>query len=604
MLAYIIGVSSGAFGVAGREERPLLVGILKKAQTSITKGVRFVQVDLESLSEFEEPDLERKIKKEVRERLGVELGIHSETKAFGVEAAELDSAILMEYERAHKRIVEILKNSKKIGAKYVLIHSSESTPFPFLERTLQSADLVDPWGSPFKEFLLKNEWLLFWLLGREDENVERDMIDCVMNLWETTPLENRKKITSIQITQALKERRIVPKNFIWMELLYGATLEEYLRRVVIDVVQTAEMRLMKKYEEMTEEERSDVHDRIRTNLEIAVRNRKNYLLDYVQSKSLHYGPERIAYYFIAKWMERSEEGKELWNKIIMATIEFFAKRAKQSVEEWSKKAGIDLNRLRIEDLRGKHELWVPAVSAMYIYGHLFPKNVKYEDPKKFLDGMFFAFESPMGGRGIEEWLRLGNPIQYYYLVEKANQDAGRDLFAVALDFEHMLSLRIEPGLVIDLLPELGGENVRVVHAGWPSTLAPAHLPIEVGSDQQRYLYEMYYKLRKKGFGIKKDAFIIFERGGPETFKQSIIALREIVDALEKDIPPEKLPLKFYGVSPEGMLSEERQRATIFAHRFEPLKGMLVVPEEEHTFLGRAATQKGVHPEKWKKEELR
>ncbi|MEM7821800.1 MAG: hypothetical protein QXX38_03265 [Candidatus Aenigmatarchaeota archaeon] len=47
------------------------------------------------------------------------------------------------------------------------------------------------------------------------------------------------------------------------------------------------------------------------------------------------------------------------------------------------------------------------------------------------------------------------------------------------------------------MPEGGGKYVRVVHAGWPSTLAPAHLPIEVDSAQQKYLYKMYYKLRQK-----------------------------------------------------------------------------------------------------------
>jgi len=109
-MGYVLGFSSGAFGVAGPEERPNLAGLSQKAESSITKGVNFVQLDLESLSEFEEPDLERKMKEDIMEKLNVKFGIHSETRAFGVEAAELDSAIKMEYERSHERIVRILEN--------------------------------------------------------------------------------------------------------------------------------------------------------------------------------------------------------------------------------------------------------------------------------------------------------------------------------------------------------------------------------------------------------------------------------------------------------------------------------------------------------------
>jgi len=37
---------------------------------------------------------------------------------------------------------------------------------------------------------------------------------------------------------------------------------------------------------------------------------------------------------------------------------------------------------------------------------------------------------------------------------------------------------------------------------------------------------------------------------------------------------------------------------------DPLRGTLKVPEEEYTFLSRAAIEEGKKPEEWKKEELR
>jgi hypothetical protein len=327
----------------------------------------------------------------------------------------------------------------------------------------------------------------------------------------------------------------------------------------------------------------------------------------VQSRHLLYGPERWAYYFIAKWMEENKD--ILWEKIVDVSIKFYARMEGKTVEKWLADKKIDPKKLSIEDdnFRMCYELWVPAVSAKYILGHFFPTRSEYEDPKKHLDEkeMIFALEPPMGGRGIEEWLRLANPCQYYFLVEEMNRRAGKIIFAVAMDFEHMLSLRIDPEIVIELLPKDGGKHVRVIHAGWPSTLAPAHLAIEVGSDQQKYLYEMYYKLRQKGFGKENDVYIIFERGGPESFQQSIIALQLIIECLEKDVPPEKLMEhpEFFGIDIKQVASIERQKTVIREHAFEPLRGLIVVPEEAHTFLGRAAVEKG-KAEEWRRERYR
>jgi hypothetical protein len=221
--------------------------------------------------------------------------------------------------------------------------------------------------------------------------------------------------------------------------------------------------------------------------------------------------------------------------------------------------------------------------------------------------MPLVLETPMAHRGIEEWLRLPNPIQMYYLAKEVNETAGFECLVLAMDFEHMISIKLEPEKVIDSLPEGAGDLVLVIHAGWPAPLAPSHMPIPLGSEQQMYLYKMLYNLRQKGFGKnQKDHFIVFERGGgADPIQQSVLALKAIVEQLNKDTPPDKLPLEFHGVSPGGFLSPERQRATIFEHRFEPLKGLVTVPEEEYTFLGEAATRKpGVSPDKWKKEELR
>jgi len=605
-MGYILGVSTGAFGVAGPEEKPQLAGLFKKAQAGLTKGVNFVQLDLESLSEFEEPDLERKMKEEIIDKLGINFGIHSETRAFGVEAAELDSAIKMEYERAHDRIINILKKSKKIRAKYVLIHSSESEPFRLLERTLQSSDLVDPQGNPLRDFLKQNEWLLNWALSGRKEDVREKMVECVMKVWKEKVSGGKWAETRAEdIEKEFRENGIVPQNYIWLELLHGRTIEEYLADYLVGRVQTEETSRGVSYDMLPAEVKESINSRIEKGLRIIFQDLRDSICSIVQSKELHYGPERWAYYFIAKWMEDTRD--PLWEKITTASMKFFAKRDGKSLEEWMTNRKINPQKLSIEDenFRREYEIWVPAVSAKYIFGHFFPTRDEYEDPKKELNGMIFALESPMGGRGIEEWLRLANPYQYYFLVEESNKKAGKDIFAVAMDFEHMLSLRIDPETVIDLLPEDGGKHVRVIHAGWPSTLAPAHLAIEIGSDQQKYLYEMYYKLRQKGFGKENDVYIIFERGGPESFQQSIVALQLIIECLQKDIPPEKLMEhpEFFGIDIKQLASIERQKTVIREHAFDPLRGLIAVPEETHGFLGRAAVEKG-KAEEWRRERYR
>jgi len=557
-LSYIIGVSSGIFAAAPEAERIQYATLAKKAEYCITKGVQFVQIDLESVSEFKAPDLKEQMEK--IKRLGVTFGIHSETKAFGVEVAELDSAIETDYKFGHERLKEILEKAGEIGSKYVLIHSSESTPFLFLERTLQPTALVDFFGNPLKDFLLKeeNKWLVDDWLFRKDGGI-----------------------------------------FMWTEFL-GISLEEFKERTRINYRQSYQ--LEHPGEEPPEEE-------IKKIIDIHVQREKRSFLDFLQSRHLHYGPERFAYYFIAKWMEENKD--PLWENIVKETINFFAKTENKTPKQWLEEKGIKKLSIDDENFRRYSYLWVPAVSAKYIWGHLFQDGTKYFDLKQIIKkyNMPLILETPMAHRGIEEWLRLPNPLQMYYLAKEVNEKVGFECLLLAMDFEHMLSIRLEPEKVIEALPPDGGSYVRVLHVGYPAALAPAHIPIPLGSEQQLYLYKIMYLLRKKQFGTdpKKDFYIVFERGGgPDPIKQSIIALRKIIEFLEKDVKPEELIKhpEFFGIATGEFASPERQWVIIREHAFDPLKGLIATPEEEYTALGKAALEKGAPPEKWKKEELK
>ena len=594
-MAYIIGVSSGIFGAAAEQERIQYVGLAKKAEYCITKGVQFVQIDLESISEFKTPNLKEDLEK-IR-NLGIRYAIHSETRAFGVEAAELDSAIETDYKFGHERLREILEKAGEIKCEYVLIHSSESEPFLLLERHLQPCSLVDFFGNPLRDFLEteENKWLIEWLVGGKIEDVAKRIFE----KWK----EKRIEITSTDISNATGAQ-----EYIWRDM-FGYSLGEIIRREIEGIVSGHEVKWGKSYATFTQKEIEETDILIEKSVLAEIKSLISRFLETLQSRSLHYGPERIAYYLIAKWMEKNND--PLWINIVNSTLEFFAKSEGKSVEEWSKEKGIKKRSIDDENFRKYNYLWVPAVSAKYIWGHLNQdKNPKkaYHDFKEIIKKykMPLVLETPMAHRGIEEWLRLPNPIQMYLLAKQVNEDAGFLCLAIAMDFEHLLSLRLDPELVIDLLPEDAGKLVLVLHTGYPAPLASAHIPIPLGSEQQYYLYKLMYKLRKKGFGKdKKDYFIVFERGGgPDPIQQSVIALRKIVEFLEKDVPPEKLPMEeFFGFATGEVASLERQRAIISEHALDPLKGVILVPEEEYTFLGAAATER-VSPEKWKREELK
>lgn len=184
----------------------------------------------------------------------------------------------------------------------------------------------------------------------------------------------------------------------------------------------------------------------------------------------------------------------------------------------------------------------------------------------------------------------------------------KNIFMI-IDWEHVATQGVDPFYeaedFINAIKILGDENagdlILGVHANYPSPLQP-HKPIEIAD--RPIIYALLYKLRKIGFGKNQIAYLLFERGGGENpFKGSIIALRTIADELEKETPPDQLPIDFYGIS-EGTRDFARQIVIIKEHALDPLKGLLKVSEEDYTFLGTTAIKAGKQPDQWKKEELR
>jgi len=644
-MAFTLGVAAGIFGAAQQEERSQYAGLARKAEYAITKGVQFVQIDLESISEFQEADIDKKLKR-IKDQLGIRFGLHSENVAFGSrEFPHFDSAISQDYRRGHERLMIILKESGKIGFEYVLVHSSESVPFIFLNRELQPSDLVDPWGNPldffikfvqdrqgiyYEKFDINQGWIWkqdeLWLDILHDSPkgyLDRLKEDRILNLKE-------------QVRRAVAERKIRQKKLEKLPQILserGISQDEFARKnqfeqekIIFEVPITKdeiEKPTVTEEEEIEQEAMAVFSQEEEKFNESQLRELWKLYLRLMRSRNLSYGPERIAYYFIAKWMEVNKD--PLWESIIKVSIEYYAKKDKKEVEEWLRDKRIKKISIDDEVFRKNYSLWVPAVSAKYFMGHFTPEDnplkknppkdfvydkdnviaaIEENDPKKILDKhkMYFILETPMAGAGMEDLLRLPQPAQMYYLIK----EIGSQYLGIAVDIEHMLMDGLNVELAIEVIPQEAGKYVRVLHSGWPSPLGPAHIPIPLGSEQQFYLYKTYWNLKQKG--MCKDpndiVYLIFERGGGgDPIQQSILALRAIKEFLEKDVPPNKLPLEFWGLDTGQWASTDRQLATIREHAWDPLKGLLQVPEEEHGIYGRAAIEKG-KAEEWRKEKFR
>jgi hypothetical protein len=631
-MSYKIGASSGWWSISRSEE---LLGLASKISSAATYGVNFVQVDFESIAEFQEPDVIKNIKRLI-DTLKVEWGMHGEIG----EMMALESALEVVWKHSHRRLHQYLDtiylkflvegDYREYVPRYIVFHASNlPTIAMVVERFRYSGQLtVTPHGDVnWIDFIQKNEnlknWvensnLIYFLIGRESgigfvsiESIKSGIIRWVLD-------ENKE-------TRDMYQKKLNEK------------IEEFKRGGMDE--DSARERAM---EEITKE---------------IVDNVGKYAWDYFRNITrLKFAEgaithEDAAYLIVARYLyETKNDPKEpLWNL-------FFKDKTWESIE----------NEFGVKFLDKNGEIRLPPqivalVSARYILGHFSEKNkeefimeqkrllskfLSNENLKKieetFLKKTPFekieeinkkiaekdknrkftiVFENPEITRAGEEGLqRLIHLVDIYRMVRAAKEISGNVYLGIVFDQEHYLHNNLDPlNEIKSLKAELNsseekdaGKYILVFHVGAPKPYHPAHQPIDIGSEAQYWIYRYAFELRKLGFGKNgNEGIFIFERGGarggqyPAQFiGQSAAALRIIIDFLEKEVEPEKLPPEFYGISSREILSEDRQLAIIKEHFLDPLKGLIQVPEEEYTFLGSKAIEKGKRPEEWKKEELR
>ncbi|MBI2578220.1 MAG: hypothetical protein HYW26_00765 [Candidatus Aenigmarchaeota archaeon] len=558
-MAYKVGISTGFWNI-GKD--PSLLGLAQKAGgLGATGGIRFTQLDLETISEFLEPRLKENMKR-MQKDLGLEIGLHGEISQMGA----FESAERKTWEQVHSRMVETVKRSAELGFKYINYHYSASIILQQEEARIRpfgfSYHVVTPTGEPFPVLCDKS----------------KAAKEYVMRMMEINALG--RHIMSEKPYQELAEKKWEEIRRKYAERIKKAI--EALRRN--PEYQRLHPELQRQQEEKINQEFSAA---AQNEQERETRGSRDFFYEaWKKSPYTRYvleGGEIDAYMVVAHSMK--EAGDPLWTSIV----------GNLTPEEAYNDKPLQFN---------------AAVAAKYIEGHFAAVKNKDLDGKTVKDfvgdkELYILFENPEAGAGQEGLYRFFNPLEFYHLIKKISSP----YFKMTIDFEHMLTQRIDPDKLVKDAPEDFGKQIKMLHLGEPKPYHPAHIPIPLGSQAQEVLYKWIFAFRKKGFS---DGYLIFERGAGRrpgdqsafnVFEHSIWVLRQISKFLDNDTEPDQLPPEFFGMSFDNKDIWARQLVTIREHAWDPLHDVLAIPEEKHTFLGGEAVRKGKAQE-WEKRKFR
>ncbi len=564
------------YGVARTSE---LASALRKFGFGITKGVEVLESILDVPHEISYS--EGKEIRDLTEKMGVEALIHG----------ALDTPVTMGemelWRRAQDTMERSIRSAIMCGASYVLFHGSVWR-WP---ETLTAAELpvswtmVDELGRPIRERLKEpeekelREWFVekYWrtyagyiLLPEEDRLIEAEILAKTRELEEKLG-ERLRKGEKEAVEEFTRERG----------KFYETKIKEVLK-------------------EHLEEGKKWLHE-----------DRGNPVDIY----------RIMAHYLLLKKDPIGEELSKMYRKELEEAGLLPIPTESKKIEEW---VGNLLKRSKEAGKKPLADFYYAIVASKYYEGHLkklletVENFIKKEVPilevppdekeklKKIAKEIKITIETPFIGGAYAGMMTLWHPRQIYAAVKSFRKALQTEKIFMTIDFEHTAVEGVDPYKEIPEFTKLApdaGKFILSLHVTKPTPLHH-HLEVEPGDVE---IYKLLWNLRKAGMGKYFTVYLIFERGGEaEPYKRSITALKIMVDHLEKNIAPEELIKRpeFFGVTTGEIASEERQLATIREHARDPLKGLITVPEEAYTFLGRAATEKGKRPEEWKKEELR
>ena len=563
-LPYKVGISSGWWGIA---KAPELLGIpMKIGGFGATSGVQFNQIDLDTILEFLEPNL-KKLTERMMKELNMEVGLHGEVR----EVVALESAERRYWIQSHDRFITTLKNSAELNFIYVNMHLSITI------QLFQEEARIRPFGFQYQ---------VVDYLGRPFHKLAE----------ESPAVKN-------YIIRLLSRERSGMAGQISSEEIYKKKEEDYNRELDGEIREEAIRRIRARglpdNPDIVDGEFAQIVREWRASGKLRERQTQFLYSVWKDSTYAQYileAGEIDAYMCVAMYM--IESGDPLWSNIVGAG--------------YSGNPQTDAEKAYIE----KQSEFCAAVSAKYLEGHLLTTEagpnkdqMKGMSAKQWLEKskLTLCLETPQTGEGTEGLNRFFHPLHAYHLLKKFNSEH----IKFCLDFEQTMGQRIDVDKdFLDKAPNDFGKYTFLIHTGEPVPyFGTAHIPIMFGGRGQETIYGWLFKLRKKGF---KNGYILFERGGgrggggktmAEVFEWSVWALRQIVKYLDQDIPLDKLPPEFYGMSFENKETYALQKVVVTNHAWDPLFDVINIPEEKHTFLSKAAVDKGKR-EEWERRQFR
>ncbi len=602
-----VGVTTGLYYIARSEE---LATSLKKIGYGLTRGTDCIEISGDTPHE-----IDYTIGKEIRhlaEKQGLDLCFHgSLTIPMGVPERS-------DWRDGQDHIEKSIRSAVYSGCKYVLFHSCLHFWLEMITYTAQKLEIImcDHLGRFVSEVLKENERLREWWIYKMwyyDRNYPQQIVE----EEEQREAEGRARVKSDITTKSQ------------VDVIEKEVLKEYEKELIkkYGSVERAPQEAAKTYKEMV---RKEIDRRANEIYKISgvkyAEWFKGWMDEFARKKMKQkkyedrkwrvdsYGKLTDGYEIMAHYMFYNKD--PIWVAMAEVYKDVIAPyKMDYSDDRWVDKAWTKAQEINDREFK---RFYYAAVAAKFLEGHmkealefingkLMKELKRYPDSDKLIENaknLKITIENPDARDPKYAGLYLlWDAKQIYAAIKTIRKTLKTDRIFMTQDWEHMAGQGIDPLVEIENLEKIApdfGKYVISVHSNTPNPLH-AHYPIELGDME---IYRLNWFLRKTGFGKQgHDVYLWFERGGgDDPFRQAVDALKLCAKFLEKDVPPEELPDEYFGVKHTG-LDFWRQEQIMRDHRFEPLKDLLEIPEEEWGLLSTAATKKGKTKE-FKKEEMK
>jgi hypothetical protein len=573
-MPFKVGVSTGLYYIAHSEE---LATILKKIGYGLTRGTSAIEISGEVPHEITYTEGREAIN--LAKKQGLELAFH------GSLTIPMCVPETTYWRDAHDHLMKSVRSAVHAGCVYMNVHACLREWLELITYAGAKLEITmcDDRGRFISEVLFENKRLRDWFSKNMWKIGEGQYPNYILSDAELRDAWNRSHSEMrIQMQREVEKRRLKIRDD------YLKTLPpeeaEAIKAGRKPLPREIARRLEEEEQRVAGESGAEEAKRSRKYVEKAVREKlakkKFNDRDWTIKTRARLND---AYKIMGNYLFFTKD--PIWT----AMVEMYRDSLAKYNMDYSDDGWLDDALKKAEDTNDRtfKEFYYAVIGAKYLEGHM-------RDLLKWIPD---ARDPSHAGLFI-----LWHPKQIYAAVKTIRQQLNSNRIWANADFEHIATQGVDVLSVLEDLfkraPDFG-RYIKVIHANAPNPLH-SHHPIELGDTT---IYRLLYVLRKAGMGRDKLVYLIFERGGgKDPFQHAVDALKLMAIYLEKGTHPDKLPLDFYGLK-ETAGDVIRQGQIIREHRFEPLKDLFELPEEEWGTLSSTATKKGKR-EMFKKEELR